>query len=184
MGPQATKKAWSRIYAYAGVSSGNEAEKRAIRLALYVYCCLNGTSRAGVYSGSIKTSSGHEFSASVLSRGVGVESIRRFMRANADESYEALKESGVMEKDDRFVAHVAKLGISAENSFATADWLDGCPKMTQAEKAANEAARDRGLERAIRARGGRTLEDVEEIRRGKSMRVQGALSHDGDEADY
>jgi len=135
----------------------------SIKLATYAYFARNGTSRDGDYSAVVRTSLGKDLPAAAIKRAVGFNP-RKFMRGCMDESYQALKTSGVMEKDERFVAKAATFGVSPECAFAIADWFDECPAFTPKERAAHDAARNHGLNRARNARGGTSLEDVERNR--------------------
>jgi hypothetical protein len=167
------KKVWEKIYLGAGVPSGSEDEKRSIRAACYVYATLNGTSRAGNYAAEIKSSTGVSFNASVIVQATGKLAIRKFFRGNMVEAYRFLKTSGVMETYDRFVANVANKGISAECAFATADFLGDCPLFTPAENKAHQTEFVTSTERARRARGGRSLEDVERAEVREVIETQG-----------
>jgi len=166
----------------AGLRMPSEAEQAAFRLAAYRYACVNGTSREAAYSGSATMSNGHRFATSIIPQAVGRMNIRRFFRSNMKESYEALKASETVERDEpRYVASVGALGISSACAFATADWLADCPMFTPEEGRAHQAAFDYRVQRSKRARGGRTLEEVESVRRGETLEAQGpATAGDGD----
>lgn len=173
MDPRKVAAVWQKMYNEARMGGMSEAEQQAFRLGVYVYACKNGTSREGDYSGSIVLNNGAEFSAAVIPRATGKMSIRKFFRGCALESYEALKESGCMEADERFVAKVSALGVTPECAFATADWLTDCPKFTPAERAAHDKTFTMGIERARRARDGSTLESVEGGRVARTLEAQG-----------
>jgi len=167
------KKVWTEIYKLAGLKNPDETTQRAMRMAVYVYGCLNGTSREGNYNGEMRLSNGTAVPASVIPRATGKMQIRQFYRGNMNESYEALKQSGVIEEDERFVAKVAQLGISASCAFATSDWMGDCPLFTPAETAAYNASFNVGLQRSRRARDGKTLEGVEQSRTEERLDAQG-----------
>lgn len=172
MSPAMVKKSWNDIYREAGMRGSSEDEQRAVRLAVYVYFALNGTSRVGNYTGRIVTSSGVAFDSAVLVRVLSKFSLRRFMRGNMDESYEALKMSGAMSQYPRFIAKVGELGISPEVAFATADWMSDCRFFTPEESRANRLAFNYAIKRATGSRQGRSLEDVERSDVQSGLRAQ------------
>jgi len=176
MSVKEAKIVWEKMLGYAGMKSAAEKERMALRAAVYVYCAKNGTSREGDYSGNMVLANGTEVSAAIIVRACSKMRIRKFLRSCMDESYTFFKETGVMEADERFVAKCAKLGISPECAFATADWLGGCPKFTPAESKAHDASFNKSIERARRARGGQTLEHVENERVHEELRVNGAMN--------
>jgi len=177
-GPEKVRVTWQKMFQYAGLKSPNEDTQRAFRMAVYVYGCLNGTSREGNYSGQIQMSTGFKFDASVIPRATGKLGIRRFFRGCMAESYTALKKSGVMEGDERFVARAAELGIAAESAFAMADWMADCPFFTPVETEAHRKAFSYSVTRARGARGG-NLEHVEEERMKDVLDAQGSGTHGG-----
>jgi len=164
---------WNKIYNECGMRSANEKERKMVRAAIYTYCCKNGTSREGEYSGTITLANGQEIEAAVIPRCAGRMKIRKFLRANMLESYDYFKQSRVMEADERFVTKAAAFGVSADAAFALADWLDDCPKFAPAEAKAHQAVFVASIERARRARGGHSLEDVEGERITDELRANG-----------
>jgi len=173
LGQEANSKAWEKLYAATGLKSPNEKERRSVRAAVYVYCAKNGTSREGEYSGTFVLAGGQTVDAAVIPRAAGKMKIRKFLRANMIESYIFFKETGVMEQDDRFVAKAAAFGISAECAFAMADWLDDCPMFTPAEAKAHTTVFNKSIDRSKRARGGKTLETIEDERVTEGIEVNG-----------
>jgi hypothetical protein len=159
----------------------DEKVQASCRIAVYKYLCINGTSREGSYAGTITMSDGNSFPASVIPLAAGKMQIRKFMRGNMQESYDALKSSRTMDVEARFIAKQAKLGISADCAFAVADWMTDCPLFTPAEGAAHEKSLMHGLERSRRARGGKTLEEVETSRVDDSLHAQGGLGVNSNE---
>jgi len=166
---------WARLYEHAGLTGLSEDQQAAVRLAVYKYCCINGTSRVGSYSGVMVTSFGDTVGAAVIPRAAGVGNVRKFLRGNMIDSYHAMKQSGCIEDDERFVAKITSLNLPSETAFATADWLTGCPEFTPAEAAAHQVSFYHGLERARRARGGKTLEEVEETKLAAGLATQGPM---------
>jgi len=175
LSPAEVKVVWEKLYAQAGCSTANEQERMAVRAGVYVYAALNGTSREGDYKGKIQLSNGKTIDASVIPIAVGKFRIRKFFRGNMKESYTFFKDTRFMESEDRFVAKVASLGISADCAFATADWLTDCPYFTPTEARAHNVSFNRGIERAKRSRDGNTLETVESSRVDDTLKVQGPL---------
>jgi len=173
MSPERVADCWGRIYTAAGLVSPSEKTQAACRIAVYLYLFVNGASREGAYAGDCVMSDGHKFSASVIPHVVGKFAIRRFARGNAEESYEALKKSGAVAKNPRLVAAAADIGIGADEAFAMADWLDGCSMMTPSEINACARAKTYALSRSKRARGGHTLEEVEDKRVDEGLSAQG-----------
>jgi len=173
LGVDQNKATWEKLYREAGMTAGNEEERRALRAAVYVYCAKNGTSREGDYGGEMVLSTGKHVPAAVIPKAASRNRIRKFLRANMNESYEFFKSSRVMESDDRFIAKYAGHGISPDNAFAAADWLTDCPLFTPAEVKVHNAIFVHSIDRAARARGGNTLETVENDRVQEGLRAQG-----------
>jgi len=175
MGIDKVALVWEKIYRLAGLKNPTEDKRKACRLAVYVYGVLNGTSREGGYSGSIVMSDGTKFSASVIVQATTKFKLRQFYRGNMVESYSALKNSNVIENNDRFVAKAAKLGIAPECAFAMADWFGDCHLLSPAETHAHSKSFAHALERAKRSRGG-TLEEVEDERVSAELHAQGEVT--------
>jgi hypothetical protein len=173
MGAEDVAKAWASMFVSAGLRNPTEREQKAFRLACYVYASKNGTSREGAYSAMVTMANGHKFSSSVVPQATGKMRIRKFFRGNMEDSYILLKGSRAMEKEARFVAKAAKLGIPADSAFAMADWLTDCPNFTPTESLAHDKSFTYSLDRSRRARDGHTLEDVE------GERVSGILASQG-----
>lgn len=169
---------WERMYAEAGLRNPTEQERRMFRMALYVYCWYNGTSRVGEYSGYCTMTNGKKFPAAVLPRVVGKMDVRRFMRGNMQESYEALK-SGVIEEDTQAVALATAYGVRGSDAFALADWLTGCPLFTPEEGAAHNRVFNHRVTRANLARGGKSLDQVEDLQRDDGLSAQAPVLERG-----
>lgn len=180
------RTAWNAIYAKIGMRSADEKEQAGVRLAVYVYGVLNGTSSVGAYSGTVTTANGRTFQAAVIPQVVGVNDIRRFFRGNMLESYTSLKSSKVMERNPAFVASKARFGATAETAFATADWMKDCPEFTPAEKNVHEASFNFSIEKARRSRGGKSLDEVKREDNEDNLSAQGPLSggHMGHEVPF
>jgi len=173
------KLVWEKLYKMVGAASAEEDTKKSIRLAVYAYCCVNGTSRDGQYEVPFKTSTGLEIDSAVIPQAASRMQIRKFLRSNMIESYEALKSSGVIEENARYVMKVSALGVSPACAFATADWLTDCPLFTPAENRAHEASFTASVERAKRSRGGHSLENVEKARVDAGLAAQGPAEASG-----
>jgi len=168
---------WKVLYNLLGMGSSEEVEKKKIRCAVYAYCCVNGTSRAGNYAGEVKAASGKVFSAAWIVEAVNIMELRRFLRGNMKESYTFLKNSGYIQtKEIKFVAKAAALGIGPDEAFAMADWFTDCPWFTPLEKRAHELSRNKGLNKSRFAREGKTLEEVEAANIKASVEAGAPLS--------
>jgi len=159
MSAENVSSVWASIEKEHGFRSLSEEQRAGLRLAVYAYFARNGTSREGDYSGTVTMYDGTVIKAHLIKKACGFEP-RKFARGSMYEAYNALKESRIMEEDERFVAKAASLGVGASEAFATADFLDDCPFFTPKELKAHDTARNYGLRRAKGARGGRSLEDV------------------------
>jgi len=175
MNAVAVKNVWATMMKYAGLNAPDERLQAAFKLGVYAYACINGTSRVGMYEGKIVLADGKEVEASVIPRATGATAIRKFFRGTMDESYIALKTSGVIEKNPRMVAKAAKFGISAACAFAMADWLAGCGLFTPQESLAHEKVFNFSVRRASAARGG-SLEKLEDKNLTAGIEAQEHLS--------
>lgn len=169
------KVKWGKMMRLANLKTPNESTQNAFKLAVYTYLAVNGTSREGNYAATIQMADGTTFDAAVIPGGIGKSEIRRFMRGEMNNAYEALKASAAVERDERYVAGVGKLGVLPAQAFATADFFDGCALFTPLEEMAHGLARNNSLVRAAKGRGG-TLESVERSRVEDSLEAQGAGS--------
>jgi hypothetical protein len=184
LAPEANKAMWQKFYSAAGYSSAGEESKAGLRLAVYLYLLVNGTSREGAYSGDLRPRDGNLVPAATLVRVCGSAGVRRWMRANQAESYDALRAQPLENIVPRYVASVAKLNIGTQEAFATADWLTGCEKFTPTEVRAHETSFDTSVNRARRARGGHALEEVEKRRQEVALESQGPLNAGGTPVNF
>jgi len=169
--PAKTSETWQKLYRKLGVS--DEQVQLSVRAGVYVYLLANGASRVGNYKGEIQTSTGLTFSASMIPHVAGVMEVRRFMRGNLTESYLVLKAINIPEVLRKLTSKCATIGIGASDVFAVADWMDNCPEFTPSETAAHEKYRNFCLQRARGARGGKSLEEVEEVNLERNLHAQG-----------
>jgi len=166
----ASRAIWQKIYIAAHVSG--EKEQAMLRSATYLYMLVNGTSREGSYEGDLMMKNGTRVPAGIIVQSTGKTSIRRFFRANMDESYDALKAMDLSVSAPRHVAKVAAMGISADAAFAVADWLGDCKKFLPNESLAYERSFNFNIRRAAKARGNSSLEAVEYKRAEASLAAQ------------
>jgi len=184
LNPVKVRERWEAMYKLAGMATVGEDEKRMLRAAVYVHGALNGASRVGDFEGMLTLANGKVVPSSVIVNAVGKQSLRRFFRSNMNESYECLKNSAVMERYSKFIKKGSVLGISAENCFAMADWLTNCPLFTPMEEKAHTLSLEYGITRAYKARGGKTLEEIEKQRVQGALDVQGPAESGGKEVTW
>lgn len=177
MSPAKTREVWRKLNNAIGVST--EDDQTGVRVGVFLYLYKNGASRVGNYKGSITTYTGKTFQASEIPFHAGRTEVRRFMRGCMDESYTALKELPLAQLAPKQLAKCAALGIAADDAFAIADWLDGCPKFTHSESAAHEKYRNYSLRRSKLARDGSSLEEVEEHSVNMALEAQGPIEQHG-----
>lgn len=152
---------WVKIYERVPGAVSSRKLQQEVRAAVYTYCAINGTSRAGTYSSDIKLASGGVLPAEAIVQATTGLKIRKFLRANMEESYKALKNSQYLLSDGKFVMKASTLGIGAEQAFAMADWMTNCPYFTPAELSAHEISMARGLKKAAHSRSGEDLNSIE-----------------------
>lgn len=174
VGAEKVREIWSTMYSLAGLKAPSEDIQRAFRLAVYAYAAVNGTSREGNYAGNVTMANGHKFNASIIVRATTKTMIRKFFRGNMKESYEALKNSGVIAKDERMVVRAAQYGAPPDIAFALADWFTNCPFFTPLEKKLHDESFAFSITRARRGRGGDELEVVEQQRLERNLDAQGS----------
>lgn len=175
---------WNKLYQEARLRTPTEDERKMFRASLYVYAAVNGTSREGDYAGTIVMANGHEFQASIIPLSCGKLRIRKFFRTNMAEAYDFFKSSRSMEAVPRYVSRAAAYGVSADCAFAMADFLDECPKFTPAEARAHGIVFNHSVDRARRARSGKSLEAVESQRLGDVLRANGHEASDGQVVEW
>lgn len=180
------QETWNKMYALAECSSKDEAFKMGFRFAAYEYGLVNGTSRAGDYAGELVLFDGTHIPAAVIPQATGVMQIRKFFRSNMGESYKYFKDTARAEALPDVVSKAAKLGIPAADAFAMADWMTNCPKFTPGEQAAHTKSFNHSLMRSRAARGGASLENVEDasLSRGLSAQVMSEPSPGGKPIDF
>lgn len=174
VGAEKVRQIWNAMYNFAGLRAPSEDVQRAFRLAVYTYAAVNGTSREGNYAGEIVMANGHKFNASIIVRATTKTLIRKFFRGNMKESYDALKESGVIANDERMVVRAAAYGAPPDIAFALADWFTNCPYFTPLEKKLHDDSFAYSIARARRGRGGDELETVERQRLERGLDAQGS----------
>jgi len=151
---------WANLYAAANLTNATEEIKKGFRGLVYAEMFVQGTSRAGGYVGKMQASNGTVLPVSIIPSTVPQGQLRRFLRADLEESYNALKTMRLDRVAAKRVAKATELGIPANYAFATADWLTGCPEFRAPEAEAHKVYMGTSIRRANAARGG-TLESVE-----------------------
>jgi len=151
---------WTAIYKAAGANQ--EPQHDAVRVAVYGYGARNGTVSVGAYRRSIETSDGLSFDSAVIPR-AAKDNIRQFYRGNMNDSYTALKESGELADDDRFMTRVLNKGVPSHAYIALCDWMKDCPQMTATESEHHLRLFSLAVHTANIGRGG-SLEDVKASR--------------------
>jgi len=167
---------WNKIYQVFGVSG--EQGRAEVKLALYAYFAVNGTSKCGDYGQTIITSGGATCLASDVVNIIGKDVLRRFFRAYADEPYWALKGSNVLESDGVAVAKAAERNIPSNMVYLLADYLSDCPAMTPSEAAVYARAFSYNIKRAGAARGGRDTASVDASARDEVLEAQRAAGQE------
>jgi hypothetical protein len=174
---RSSREIWASLYAAAGAT--NEQDQEDVRMAVYEYCALNGTSREGNYAGRMKTAGGKEFAAVSLAHAATKGQIRRFMRGNMRESYVALKESGALMDNARFMAKVAQDGVPADAYMAECDWMTFNPMFTPLESVHNARLFSVRRDAAEKNRGG----SLELIENSRFKTIEGVRDDAGSEQD-
>lgn len=175
MNPLKVARVWTEIYNAAGLRSASEKEQRSVRCAVYVYGAKNGTSREGDYLGSITTGLGLTFSASIIPVATGKFGIRKFFRANANESYDYFTRSDILVNDRKYVQKAERLGIPRDDAFCMADWLGDCSRMSQHQQRMHEKSFVNATTKAAAVRGS-NLETVEKERNDAVIESQKVAS--------
>lgn len=153
---------WTHLYNCAGMASGSEKDKRGLRCAVYEYCCVNGTSPQGEYTGVVVTNSGKRFEASNIPVKVGRKDIRRFLRANSAETIRYFKKEKPWERNNYIRAKCEEKGIRYEEAITLCDWLDFSTGLTPVNRDTSHMLKNYGVQRAGYARGGANMEDLRE----------------------
>lgn len=166
--------AWSTLYSKANVGSGDEAVKRSLRCAVYVYLAVNGTSPSGEYSGQIVSGKGNVLKAAEIPSAAGRYDVRRFMRTNAAESVEFFHATSALSEVPAIIAKCEIYEIRLSEAIALCDWLDGAPGLTPAERDCQARLKTYSLKRARAARGGHSVEDMRDERMDDAIVAQGS----------
>lgn len=172
LNPKAVRKIWERMSDTLGIRG--EVQQQQLRAGVYVYCLINGCSRAGSYQGMIRMADGSEVPASIIPQTAGVTQVRKFLRGCMEESYRCLKALDLGIIAPRVVSSAAALGIGPSEAFATADWMADCSLFTPSEFKAHSSSFEHSVKRARAARDGKSLETVEAERLDGAIESQGA----------
>lgn len=171
---------WNGIFGLFG-STGEEMRKE-VKLAVYAYFGVNGSSRFGEYEREIRTGSGRAVSARDVVKVIGVTRLRQFLRADPSEAYFSLKGSGALDADPVSVAKAVELGVPVGQAYLMADFLKACPEFSASEREVYSRLFERGIMRAGANRGGKSVE--QEARdtgmRGVEAQRAAMTQHNGD----
>lgn len=184
MTEEEAEEVWNKIYSL--FRANGESARNEVKLAVYAYYAANGASPQTPHTKDIVTGGGASvLSADVLDAIGGRDLIRRFLRANVDEAYSALKESGTMASDEVFVSKASDKGVPRQYAYCAVDFLRGCSLFTPVEKDFAGKAFAYSIVRARNARGGKSVEDISRAVRGEQLEAQvsgapGLRSHDDD----
>jgi len=175
---------WTSLYSlFAATGEGAQSE---VKLAVWCYYAVNGTSKRTPHGVDINTAGGTSVPASDVLRVIGAGNTRRFLRGTQEEAYVALTETQALQEDEVFVAKVAsKYSIPRAFVHCAVDFLRDCPMFTPEEVRFSDIAFKTSVERATRARGGRTMDEEDSsshlatVRAGTVMRHTNASQDSG-----
>lgn len=171
---------WNKIYGLFR-ATGEDARDEA-KLAVYAYYAVNGASRQTPHTKQIRTGGGASvLSADVLDAIGSGDQIRRFLRADVDDAYGALKGSEVLSNDDVFSAKVIDKGVPRPYAHCAVDYLRGCSLFTPMEKEYADKAFSYSIRRARAARGGKSVDEIAADGRDDRISAQKERTNDDDE---
>lgn len=161
---------WTEIYRLFDAT--NESAQREVKLAVYAYYAVNGASVRTLHSRDINTGGGVSVLAADVRECIGETQIRKFLRADVDEAYSALKETEALERDEVFVKKAMSKGVPRGFAHCAVDFLRGCSLMTPEEEIFAEAHFNNSIKRARNARAGLTIDEEDNRRRGSTLDAQ------------
>lgn len=170
---EAATDVWEDIYTLFRATS--EQTRDEVRVAVYAYFAVNGTSRVGKYSRGVTSGSETVVVHEIVKQITG-GTIREFFRADVVDAYHALKDSGVLENDEVFVQKALDKGVPRGFVHCAVDFLRGCPEFTNEEKQYSDAAFKNAIQRSFVARGGKGLDEIEA--KGRTERVTAGTDED------
>lgn len=176
MDPEKATEVWNRIYALFGSTSG-EPMRKEVKLAVYVYFGVNGTSQYGDYEGTLRLGSGISVPARDVVLRIGHTNLRRFCRAFVEEAYYALKGSGAMTDDSLIVAKAATKNLPADKAYLLADYLTACPVFSEPERQIYSSLFNANISRAGANRRGKTVDEISEDKRERDISAQRGALH-------
>jgi len=124
---------WQRIYNL--FQAKDEKGRDDVFAAVNAYFAINGCSPLGRYSREVKTEGGTRVSASDIVKVTGrlEGDVRQFLRARLKDSYESLKYSGYLKRDESALAKAEEKGIPRHLVHLLADWFKDCEYFTAEE---------------------------------------------------
>lgn len=146
---------WGQIYRLFGAS--DEKAQDAVFAAVNGYFAVNGCSPSGKYSREIRTADGKSVLASHVIKITGrlEGDIRQFLRGRMKDSYEVLRYTDVVMKDEAAVGAAELNGIPRHCAYLMADWLKDCEFLTSEEQDVYVAVSAKNIRKAkLRAQEG------------------------------
>lgn len=168
---------WNGIYRL--FRAGGEDAQKEVKLAVYAYYAINGASRRTKHSRDITTGGGASVLASDVLDVIGEKKIRQFCRADVNEAYSALKESGVLENDEVFAHLAMEKGVPRGSLHCAVDYLRGCSLLTVEEKEFARNHFNASIEKARNARGGLTIDEEDRLIDNRRLSAQREHSRTG-----
>lgn len=172
LGPAEADRIWGVIYGLFKASG--EEDRKEVKLAVYAYFAVNGSSPRGDYSQTIFTSGGSSAAASDVVQKIGKDILRKFLRAYPEEAYYALKGSKVINQDPVAVEKAGARGIPSQMAYLVADFFGNCPAMPPSEVSIYNKAFAHNLSRATAGRNGMRIEEVGNAEREVGVNAQRA----------
>lgn len=139
---------WQAIYRL--FSATTEAAQDEVFAAVTMYFLANGTSMLGDFKRSVRTAAGQVVEAGEVVKAIGRQEgeLRRFMRGRFQDSYLFLKYNPAVRDDAILVEKASGVGLSRDDAWMLADWLQGCPFFVGSESVVYEEVRSGVLNRA------------------------------------
>jgi len=153
MAPDQLRKAWAGIYAAAGIAGASEDVKKSLRCAMYCYYAVNGTSDRLGSHGVVKSGKGTVLNMALTVIPIGDKQIRRFMRANAEESVAYHRHTGAYSSFPEMRAKCAEANVDSADVLGLCDWLDLYEGLTPTESIVQANVKSSSILRSRVARG-------------------------------
>jgi len=180
--PSAAQDVWNDIYSVFGASG--EGAQTNVRVAIYGYYAVNGTSRRTPHNCDITTSDGVTIASADVLKCIGKENIRKFMRSDVADAYFALKETDILTNDAVYSTKMEReRGVPRSYCYVAVDYLRGCPEFTPDEARYAEKAFQLSISRAAVARGGVDIDEEDMQESLKHVQAGGTRASHGQAAD-